>query len=151
MASVEPVHGGERTTAAGGVDTLTVLTVCQALCRVLCTYSPPSPLSSLQKAVCRTVRASALGAPLAQVQPECSCCCHHFLSCLPSGQALFFKKKKVYLFACIGSSLYRVGSFQCCARTLYSWHVGLVALWHVGSWFHNQTLMLHALHCTADS
>ena len=99
MASVEPVHGGERTTAAGGVDTLTVLTVCQALCRVLCTYSPPSPLSSLQKAVCRTVRASALGAPLAQVQPECSCCCHHFLSCLPSGQALFLKKKKkVYLF-----------------------------------------------------
>ena len=57
------VHGGETITAAGTADTLTVLAVCQALCWVFCTRSPPRSLGSLQGAECSMVRAS-LRAPV---------------------------------------------------------------------------------------
>ena len=51
-----------------------------------------------------------------------------------------------HFFGCLGSQLLFILIYR-----LQSWHIGLVALQHVGSQFPNQELSSHPLHCTIDS
>ena len=62
---------------------------------------------------------------------------------------LLFSLKKIYLFGCIGSQLWCIGSRVHRLSSHGAW--GKVALWHVGSQFPDQGLNPHPLLWKVDS